>query len=129
MPRPANQPVHTPGAPTSDVDDGKTNAPEHEAHVVTGKGVTGKHLPDDRDAEIAKLKADLRKAEEAAVPKAGVVYEPVTPNGKLAREASQFGHLTSKELMAEIDAGNVREPLTSVLCADGYYAPRVTRKE
>lgn len=134
MPRPANQPVHTPGVAPTALDQGNTddkdNAPEHEARVVTGKqGVTGKPLPDDKDAEIALLRQRLAKAEEAAKPKAGVIYEPETPNGKKAKAASQFAHLTVAELMAEIDTGNVAEPITSVLCADGYYATRAVRKD
>lgn len=78
---------------------------------------------DPRDAEIARLRAELA-AKGAGDKLPQVVYEPDTPKGKLAKEASAFSHLTVEALMAEIDAGNVKEPITSVLCANGWYAAR-----
>lgn len=78
---------------------------------------------DPRDAELASLRAQLAAKEEAAkLPQ--VVYEPLTPKGKFALEASAFAHLSVAELIAEIDAGRCKEPITSVLCRDGYYARR-----
>ena len=88
-------------------------------HQIQTPGAEGVAPEVDKDAEIAALKAQL-----AASKLPQVVYEPVTPNGKRALEASAFAHLTVAQLMAEIDAGNVKEPITSMLCADGYYARR-----
>lgn len=62
----------------------------------------------------------------AATPElsAPTIVAPEAPHGAAAYEASKHKHLTSTELVAEIDAGRVKEPLTGVLCADGWYAPR-----
>lgn len=86
--------------------------------------------PDDSDTpQVAALKAKLKEAEDklATDPKLPqVVFEPTTPKGAEAIAASPYysAGITSKELMRRIDAGEVHEPITSVLCADGYYTPR-----
>lgn len=78
---------------------------------------------DDKDARIAELEAKLAAQEaESKLPK--VVYEPVTPHGAAALAASDYAGMTVAELMAMIDAGRAKEPMTSVLCADGWYARR-----
>lgn len=78
---------------------------------------------DPRDAEIASLKRELALRPSVAQPSL-VATEFETPHGKLAREMSPYGHLTVEQLMASIDAGEAREPMTSVLCKDGWYARR-----
>lgn len=87
------------------------------------EAVTG---PDDD--ELTRLRAELAAANAklAAVPQVidSAVYVPVTPKGALAMAASQFAHLTVAELMAKIDAGEAKEPFTSVLCRDGHYVTR-----
>jgi hypothetical protein len=85
--------------------------------------VTDEKELDPRDAEIASLKAELA-ARPANTSPAVTVYEYETPQGKLAREASAFGHLTVAQLVNKIDAGEAREPATSCLCIDGWYARR-----
>ena len=126
MGRPASQSVQVPGAQSSgdDVDEEGVHA---DADVVQ---LSGKAAD---SSGTAKLKAQLAaaNAENASLRAAAevsklpqVVYEPNTPHGVAARASSAFGHLTVNQLMAEIDAGRVREPINSVLCADGYYARR-----
>lgn len=113
MPRAATQSVQTPG--------GEVDPPEAAASRALANAEHAEEA--DKDALIAKLQAQLAAKEKAeALPQ--VVFEPKTPNGMRALEASQFAHLTVAQLMAKIDAGEVKEPITSVLCADGYYARR-----
>ena len=125
MGRPTTQRVQTPGAPTPD-----TAAQDDADTSVLEEGTAA--APGDSD-DVAQLKAQLAaaQAENAGLKAAAevsklpqLVYEPETPHGKLARDASEFKHLTVAQLMAEIDAGNAREPMNSVLCADGYYCRR-----
>ncbi len=83
---------------------------------------------DDDTPQVAALKAQLRAAHEqlnaTKLPQA--VFEPVTPKGAEAIEASPYHSqgITSTELIRRIDAGEAKEPTVSVLCADGYYTPR-----
>lgn len=84
---------------------------------------------DDDTPQVAELKAQLKAQSEqlaSATKLPAVVFEPTTPKGAEAIAASPYyaEGITSKQLMAKIDAGEAREPMTSVLCADGYYAPR-----
>lgn len=104
MGRTSNQPVETPGAAAADTaaHDGPTLTVEEQLAAA--------------QAELAALKA------KAALPQ--VVYEPKTPHGAAALSASAYASMTVAELMAKIDAGEVKEPITSALCADGYYARR-----
>ena len=81
--------------------------------------------PDAKDTRIAELEAQLAAA-QAVASKPQVVFEIETPHGKLAKEASAVAHLTVDQLVAKIDAGEVIEPRTAQLCADGWYAPRRT---
>jgi hypothetical protein len=110
------RPVETPGAAAV------------EAGVIPG--VPADWEPSDDDTpQVAALKAQLKAQAEqlaGATKLPQVVYEPTTPKGAEAIAASPYyaKGITSKELMRQIDAGEVREPLSSVLCADGYYAPR-----
>jgi len=75
-------------------------------------------------AQLAAANAQLAAKEAAAAKTPQVVFEPVTPHGAQALDASQFKHLTVAQLVAKIDVGEVKEPFVSVLCADGYYARR-----
>lgn len=89
-----------------------------------------KKAAQDPAAELAALReenARLKAAQGLDPAAAAVVYTPVTPKGREALAASAYASMTSIELMAKIDAGEVREPTSSVLCADGWYAPRVWR--
>jgi hypothetical protein len=94
--------------------------PRAHTQTVQTPGAEGENVPEqDKDALIAELQAQI-----AAQKLPQVVYEPTTPKGKQALEASQFAHFTVAQLMAAIDAGEAKEPITSVLCSDGYYARR-----
>lgn len=99
--------IHTPGQP--DVD-------ESFEHPAT---------PLDPVAELAALRAE-NAAMKAKAELPQTIFEPVTPKGKVALVASAFAHLTVAQLMEQIDAGEAKEPFTSVLCADGYYTARRT---
>lgn len=77
-----------------------------------------------KDAQIATQAAALAAAQSAQP--AGLIV-PVTPHGQAALAASGFAHLRVHELMAKIDAGEVKEPITGILCADGWYAGRASR--
>ena len=74
----------------------------------------------DKDARIAELEAALAAQQKLPQP----VYEPVTPHGAAALKSSDMASMTVAQVMAAIDAGKLREPLASYLCADGYYARR-----
>lgn len=104
MGRISNQPVETPGAA----------APDTAAH--DGPTLTVEENLAAAEAELAALKA------KAALPQ--VVYEPTTPHGAIRLQESEYASMTVAELMARIDAGQVKEPITSALCSDGYYARR-----
>jgi hypothetical protein len=103
---PAAQPVEA-MAPGVDIDD--TLTPEEQLAALR--------------AENARLQAQL-----ATPAKPSVLFEPVTKHGAQALAASAFAHLTVEALMAKIDAGEAREPTTSVLCANGWYATRAMRQ-
>lgn len=122
MGRSASQPVQTPGAPAPDTAgsaDDSTTSTEAAA---------------DPDARIAELEAQLAaQAEEnerlraaaAADPKLPqVVYEPETPHGKEKLAASATAGMTVAQVQQAIDDKRLPEPITSYLCADGYYARR-----
>lgn len=101
--------IHTPGAAhAADVpDDDLEN--EHEDVV----------------AKLARLEAENAALRASTVkPVVLGVFEPVTPNGAKNLAASAYAEMTTAELMAKIDAGEVKEPITSALCKDGYYAAR-----
>ena len=80
--------------------------------------------------EVVALKAELAavKALNARLETKGnlgqVTYEPVTPHGAAARAMSAYNHMTVREVEAAIDRGEIREPETSYLCADGYFCRR-----
>jgi hypothetical protein len=74
---------------------------------------------------LAASEAALAAAKAAGSSKMPTtIYEPVTPHGAIARADSAVAHLTVAQVMAEIDAGRLREPVTGMLCADGYYCRR-----
>lgn len=139
MGRSTAKPAQIPGAPPTDATDLDAagigvDAPdvgaapdaaegEGETKFVTNKGRKPSH--EEKDAEIAALKAEL--AEAKRLPQ--VVYEPKTPHGLAALASSDTAGMTVKQVMAAIDAGQLREPLNSYLCADGYYARRVEEKK
>jgi hypothetical protein len=79
------------------------------------------------DQELARLRAENAALQAAAaerdkLPQA--VYEPVTPHGQAAMDSSATAGMSVAEVMAAVDAGKLREPVTSYLCRDGYYARR-----
>lgn len=53
-------------------------------------------------------------AKDAPVQQAKLIGEDIRP-------------MTSAQYMAEIKAGNLAEPKTQVLCADGYYVPKILK--
>jgi len=57
-----------------------------------------------------------------------VVYTPETPHGKERMAESPVSHLTAAQVAAMIDAGELPEPTTSYLCADGYLPRRSSRE-
>jgi hypothetical protein len=98
-------------------------------HTPGQPDVVADGAPQDPSEDVAAELAALRAENAALKAKAELpqtVFEPETPHGKIARAASEFAHLTVAELMAKIDAGEAKEPFTSVLCADGYYTARLT---
>lgn len=139
MGRSASQPVQTPGAPAPDTAgsaDDSTTATQEQAALTTSTEAAAD--PDARIAElearIAELEAQLAaQAEEnerlraaaAADPKLPqVVYEPETPHGKEKLAASATAGMTVAQVQQAIDDKRLPEPITSYLCADGYYARR-----
>jgi len=119
MGRSASQPVQTPGAPAPDTagsaDDSTTATQEQDASVV-GQAERIAKL----EAENAKLRAVV--SADAKLPQ--VVYEPQTPHGKEKLAASATAGMTVAQVQQAIDDKRLPEPVTSYLCADGYYARR-----
>lgn len=79
------------------------------------------------EQELARLRAEnlaltTAAAERDKLPQA--VYEPETPHGKANLAASDTATMTVAQVMAAIDAGKLKEPVNSYLCADGYYSRR-----
>jgi hypothetical protein len=72
----------------------------------------------DKDAEIAALKAQLAEAKKQSV------FEPKTPHGVAALAASDTANMTVAQVMEAIDAGQMSEPQAHYLCRDGYYSTR-----
>jgi hypothetical protein len=129
MARPQNLTMQNPGAGAPTNPPVKTDSDAFDAAAQMGSepGTDGDgDAPDaaEKDAQIAALKAQLAELTAASkLPQ--VVTEPVTPHGAIALAQSAFAGMTVAELMAGIDAGKYREPpVTSVLCADGWYARR-----
>ena len=133
MGRSASQPVQTPGAPAPDTagsaDDSTTATQEQAASTTSTEAAA------DPDARIAELEAQLaaqaeenerlRAAAASSQPKLPqVVYEPKTPHGKEKLAASATGSMTVAQVQQAIDEKRLPEPVTSYLCADGYYARR-----
>lgn len=138
MGRSSTKPSQIPGAPAGDTpDDADTGAQgaglgddspdvgtdpsEGETKFVTTKGRKATH--EEKDARIAELEAKLAAA-QAAPKLPQVVFEPKTPHGKAALAASDTAEFTVAQVMAKIDAGELREPLNNCLCSDGYYVRR-----
>lgn len=101
-----------------------------EPSARTGEDVDASASQDAAPDDVAALRAQLATKEaenaelkaKAALPQ--VVYEPVTPHGAAAMAASAVSEMTVAQVMAEIDAGRLKEPITSYLCSNGYYARR-----
>lgn len=103
---------------------------------VPGASIPTDAAPEDHvrgtdSAEVIRLRAALdaanaKLAERPAVPDAPqVVYEPKTTHGEAARAANKdTAHLTTTEVMSLIDASEMKEPLSQVLCRDGWYVRR-----
>lgn len=100
----ANPEVSIPGAPAA--------AASQEAPAQAAPGAV-----DPRDAEIAALRAQLA----AADPSTALIMEADGPNTRRHRAESKHLHLTSVELRAKIDAGDVKLTDHHVLCKDGWY--------
>jgi len=66
----------------------------------------------------------LRSAAAADPKLPQVVYEPETPHGKEKLAASATAGMTVAKVQQAIDDKRLPEPVTSYLCADGYYARR-----
>jgi hypothetical protein len=78
-------------------------------------------LADDKDAEIARLKAELAAAKAAPPPEA-VIFEAQTPHGAEYRAGSSFSHMTTAELDVLVRKGQIQLREHHVLCSDGWYA-------
>jgi hypothetical protein len=72
----------------------------------------------DKDAEIAALRAQLAKAKKQSV------IEPTTPHGQAALAASDTANMTVAQVMEAIDSGRMPEPKAHYLCRDGYFSTR-----
>ena len=135
MARSSTKTVQTPGAPESaegtlpDDDEGGEGA---EASGLADQRAAGIH--GDESDEMVQMRALLAslQAENAAL-KAGAaaasalpsfVFEPETPHGIEAKANSKHLHLTTAEFAAMIDRGEAKEPMSHVLCKDGYYVRR-----
>lgn len=117
----------------------------HASYAIQTPGVIAEDMGDEPDdivattgadpaARIAKLEAKVAaqaaenkrlrtaKAADAKLPQ--VVYEPETHHGKIALEASATRNMTVADVMTAIKDGVLQEPMSSYLCADGYYVKR-----
>lgn len=108
----ANPEVSIPGAPA-------TAASAPQASEAAPGAV------DPRDAEIAELRAKLA----AADPSTALIMEADGPNTRRHRAESKHLHLTSVELRAKIDAGEVKLTDHHVLCKDGWLVNPQAQKQ
>jgi hypothetical protein len=113
MSRSTAQPIQTPGEVAQE--------PAAEAQAPSAAPVEPE--PADQAARIAELEAEIAKLKaDPKLPQ--VVYEPETPHGKEKLAESATGGMTVAEVMQAIDDKRLPEPVTTYLCADGYYARR-----
>jgi hypothetical protein len=109
---------------------GENLPPEGDHDSEGGTTDAGAEGGDDSSALKARIEALerenslLKAATDAKTPT--VVVTPVTPHGRAEIAASPFWGMTSAQLMAKIDAGEIAEPPhnTKHLCSDGYYVSR-----
>jgi O-acetylhomoserine/O-acetylserine sulfhydrylase-like pyridoxal-dependent enzyme len=76
------------------------------------------------EERLAALEAENARLKSVAGIAAAAVIVPVTPHGDEALKASPYRSMTVAELQDKIDAGKIKEPFISALCADGYYCRR-----
>ena len=113
MPRPDDLAVEVPGAAaaaaTSSQADGAEPAGDDLVAALRAQLAA-------KDAEIAALSGG------AATPMEGAVMVPVTRHGAQAIAASAFAAMTTAEVHAKVQAGEITlAGKPSVLCSDGYY--------
>jgi hypothetical protein len=106
---------------------GQAQAPAADAPTPAPRG---KAKAQAADGDLAKRIAEL-EAQNAALlaaqAKPETVIEVNGPHNAQKWAESQFKHVTTTELVELIDAGGPdapSEPKSSVLCKDGWYAPR-----
>jgi hypothetical protein len=113
--RSATQTVQTPGAPAAE--DLPVDGEQDQAAVIAA-------LQAQLAAQTAETER-LRAAPAAVLAAAtSMVYEPQTPHAAEKLAMSPTARMTVAEVMAQIDAGKLAEPVNSYLCRDGYYARR-----
>lgn len=120
MGRSASSAIQTPGVIAADMDDETDNVDATKDTDPAARIATLEAKVAAQAAENKRLRT--AKAAEAKLPQ--VVYEPETPHGKIALEASATRDMTVAGVMAAIKDGTLQEPMNSYLCADGYYVKR-----
>jgi hypothetical protein len=102
--------------------------PKHENQVPGDLNATAviktTESVDQLRAQLAVAHSQIAALKAVAPVPSLVVFEPETPHGKAAKALSPWAHVTSAELIAKIDAGEVPEPEVSVLCKDGWLCRR-----
>lgn len=111
-------PVSVPGAPADTAAD---------LPAATGADAATAASVDPRDAEIAKLRAELAAANAPARP--AMVMEADGPNVRRHMAESKHLHLTSAELHEQVMSGKVKLTEHHVLCKDGWYVNPAAQKQ
>jgi hypothetical protein len=109
--------VQTPGA-ASDTAAGAQEGDQHDPQGDESGGVG----PDPKDAEIARLRAQLAALQSPAAAGDAMVIEGIGPHNRQKMAESKHAHLTAIELHDQVASGKVRLTERAVLCKDGWYA-------
>lgn len=125
----ASEPSDTEGAGQGTQSEGE-QAKAPVAATTKAKAKAPVAAPADSDlarrvAELEAQNAELLKAQA----KPETVIELDTPHNKVKWAESKFKEHTTQEVMDLIDAGEMREPNSAVLCKDGWYSPRPKPKD
>lgn len=113
--RSATQTVQTPGAP--EAADQPLDGERDQASVIAA-------LQAQLAAQTAENERLRAMPASVAAVTDSLVYEPKTPHAAEKLAMSPTARMTAAEVMANIDAGELPEPVNSYLCRDGYYARR-----
>lgn len=119
----SNPEISIPGAPAAPAaPDTAAAGPGNAGNAGNAQADSG---PDPRDAEIARLRAELA----ATDPSKMLVTEGDGPNTRRYKAESKHLHLSAAQLHEQVMAGKVKLTDHHVLCKDGWYVNPDAQKQ